>query len=466
MSPRDAPPVKHVLFLLQFGSEVRQFGHSGFIDLLLQERCHVTIAAREWSADLQGQFSDGVQWVRLPRPASSVAYEQLASALDQAQALRRKKLGLSTWAYGRSLSKNIRQRARRAAVRAAASCLTSPSAGRAAEAMEARISRRLGARSFGAFLDGLRPDAVVVSSPRVNYQAQVLSAAADRGAARVLFYHSNKDVVALGRLDHRYSAIGVWNAWMKEQLLQANPACGPDSIDITGCGHFDPLAREQIAAHGRTVRERLGVAPAERIVLYTAAGPGAVPEEERYIFAVLDAVESLGESGVRLVVRLNPMDVTGRIGSILETRRPRIVVTQPDWHYSPVANLCYQRRGDTVMLGGLLSEAAVCVNIPSTVTTECALAGTPVVNIGFDLPGPAPLPGSIRAFWDVDYYANARRARAALLADGPEELASCLRASLLDRNRLQAGQQHLLDLELGGVRPPHASHRYLEVLRR
>jgi hypothetical protein len=189
-----------------------------------------------------------------------------------------------------------------------------------------------------------------------------------------------------------------------------------------------------------------------------------LPQEERFIEVVVEALRSLPEYVTRLVVRLNPMDDSAQIESYLRKLHPHVLVLRPDWHYVRSQNLCYQRRDDTKLLTNLLHYSSVCVNIPSTVTVECALAGLPVINLGFDLPGPQPLPGSVRAFWDVDYYANVRKSGSALLCNSPSELSALLAVCLRKRAFLQEQQHQLIHMELSNIYPPLAQQRYVKTL--
>lgn len=456
--------MKTILLPIHFGSEVRQFGHSGFIEALAKAGYTAVIGTDFDDEDLARQWPGTARIVRLPPPPKSFWYEQLASALDLGQANWRRRNGKSTWAYGRRAPRKVRQRLRLAVISGVGAFLADRRWFGWGRALESRLARAKGVTHYGAFLDSVKPDAIIVNAPRINYQPFLLEAAAQRGICRFLFFHTNKDVVALSRLDHTFSAIGVWNHWMSEQLLDQNPGQDPDSVFITGCSHFDSVGRTAELVDDVEFRRALGVPKDALLVLYTAAGPGAVPAEERFVEAVCLALRELPDTRTRLIVRLNPMDPSDRIADYLRSRWPEVVVLRPDWHYSPERNLCFQRRDDSILFNALLHHSAVCVNIPSTVTVECALVGVPVLNLAFDLPGPVPGPGSIQAFWDVDYYANVRQTGAALRVASVKELVPALAACLADHDLLDTQQRHLVQLELGGVRPPNAHQEYLKVL--
>jgi hypothetical protein len=94
--------------------------------------------------------------------------------------------------------------------------------------------------------------------------------------------------------------------------------------------------------------------------------------------------------------------------------------------------------------------------VPSTVTVECAVADLPVVNIGFDLPGIVPLNGSIRTFWNADFYRLVRDTGAAALAETPDALVRLVARALADRAWGHTARAALVGRQLG-VPPPGAA---------
>jgi hypothetical protein len=417
--------------------------------------------ADEWRSEI----NPAVTFVSISRPKPNFVYEQVAVGLDLAQARRRLKAGLSNWSYGKkNPPKNFKQRLRRAFQASLGILFTNPALFQWGQWLEARLIHAQGVADFESFLDEHKMDAIVVNVPRFGYQNFLLSAAEARGIPRFLFYHTNKDVVALSRLDHGFTAIGVWNNWMKENLLAQNPDLAGQSVYVTGCSHFDCVQRPNWLTPKDEFRSYLGVGEHEKLVLYTAAGPGVLPQEERFIAVVVGTLMALSDVATRLVVRLNPMDDASLLENYLNEYYPDIIVLRPDWHYARSKNLCYQKKDDVKIWNNLLNYSAVSVNIPSTVTVECALAGLPVINLGFDLPGPKPVPGSVHAFWDVDYYVNVRTAEAAILVNNLSELNDALRNCFANKYLLIVQQKRLIELELNNIYPPEAYKNYIKVI--
>jgi hypothetical protein len=284
----------------------------------------------------------------------------------------------------------------------------------------------------------------------VNRIAPGLAVAAAGGCRTVVTYHTWKDISAAGRLNHNFSAIGVWSETMKAELLQQNTDIDPSTIKVVGCAHFDCVGRKDLLMPEQDVRKAIGAKPSSRLILFPASAPWVVPNEERYISIIFAAVATGRLSrDIQLVVRLNPMDNTNYLEDALKNISPEILITRPDWRWDKVSNWCFQRKTDLMLYNSILEYSVACVGIPSTVTVECSVADLPVINIGYDLPGPRPLNGSIRSFWDADFYKDVRDTGAAALANTPEEMIELIATACNDRNWMHLSRQQLLRAQLG-----------------
>jgi len=83
-----------------------------------------------------------------------------------------------------------------------------------------------------------------------------------------------------------------------------------------------------------------------------------------------------------------------------------------------------------LIYNSLLHYTSLCVGIPSTITIEAAISRLPVINLGFDLPGPVPL-RPMREFWGADFYQTEVMHSVALLAEDPMDLINKIKSHLV-----------------------------------
>jgi len=192
------------------------------------------------------------------------------------------------------------------------------------------------------------------------------------------------------------------------------------------------------------------------LLFFPASAPWLVPEEERYIRLLRTVIANgKGAPDFQIIVRTNPMDETGLLAETLKADFPDVLVAKPDWRWDKRRNWCFQRRGDLLLYNSLLHYSAAAVGVPSTVAVEGAIADLPTVNLGFDLPGPLPQTGSLRRFWDADFYESVRGAGAVTLASNPAELCEQVRRAISEPSRLSEGRRRLVEWQLGVA--PHSS---------
>lgn len=456
------------LAIFVLGSEVRQFGHSGLLSRLLDDGWQVDAAAKIIDDDLRAQLDRRVVYRPLPLAPLSFLAAQAQMVLDEANALRMSASGARRWSYGRAVQPaNWKQAFLFRAQRAAARSLRKLSLlHRVAAWVERRLIHDQGKRIWSTLLDEARPDIILVNIPKAGNIAAGLALAKARNIPTLLLYHTWKDVtVASGRINHSFTAIGVWNEWMRSQLLEQNPTVRPQSVAIAGCLHFESIGRHERHIPEAAFRQLLGLKPDTRIILFTASAPWVVDGEEAYLEIIQRAIDD-GElpADVEIVVRTNPMDHLGVLRGVLERALPRVLVTSPDWRWDRSRNWCFQRTSDNHLYDTLLHLTSVNVSVPSTVTVECAIADLPVVNIGFSPPPVESMQDDILSFWNADFYEDVRLTGAASLARSPRELIELVRSTLENRAQHQVSRQALVRRQLG-VSPGEALEAAVTVVK-
>lgn len=449
---KSACNIRHKLLLLSpLGSEVRQFSHSGMIRSLLDRGWDVVVAAKQLDEDFVAQFDSRVKCIELPKDNIPFFLNNIIIVLDKAHGLLENKRGKSGWQYKKMVSHSIPEKIVYATQDFLAHIASKvPLSFKFFQEIENFLLKRLKTPKWDKAFDEFQPRVILMNVPKVISLIPALVAAKFHDIKTALVYHTFKDVSAGGRLNYDFDFIGVWNDLMKSELLRQNPYIKSEKVKTIGCSHFDCIGRHEWLLPEAEFRQRIGVRSGARLLLFPASAPWVVPQEERYIAHLWEAIQQPAfEEDIQLVVRLNPMDDTTSLQEALKKIAPDILVSRPDWRWDKKNNWCFQRKSDLLLYDSLLSYASVCVGIPSTVTIECAVARLPVINIGFDLPGLQALNGPLNAFWQADFYREVRESGSAALADSPETLRELLQKSLKDRYWMRRGQNLLLQQQLG-----------------
>ena len=457
--------MSNALVLFPLGSEVRQFGHSGVLTKLLNDGWQVTVAAKVVDDDLKNQLDARVRLVPLPRSELPFMHHRIAAVLDKAHVRKERKLGKTGWQYKAAVAKNWKEKLifhveDLVSVFAA----VNSTAFRLGRDYEMRLVSKAMTPEWSRLLSDTQPEVILVNVPKARGQHPALAAARRSGIATVVLYHTWKDVSVAGRLSPVFARLGVWSEAMRAELLRQNGWLRPETVNIVGCTHFDCVGRADLLLPEPELRDLIKVNRAAPLLLYVASAPWLVPEEERYIHLVRHAIrDGRLPKETQVVVRTNPMDNTVALPEALRADAPEVVVTKPNWRWDPKINWCFQRKDDLLLYNSLLKYSSACVGVPSTATVECAIADLPTINIGFDLPGPPPSTGRLRAYWDAEFYQEVRTSGAALLANNPEEMLNQIILTMQNRAFGSKSRLALVSAQLG-VPPHHAAAAAVDLL--
>ncbi len=455
----------NALIFFPLGSEVRQFAHSGLLTQLLDENWHVTVAAKVVDEDLRKQLDTRVQLLPLPKSKLSFMCYRIAGLLDKAHARNEKKQGRTGWQYKAVVAKSWKERlVFKAEDLVAVFVAMSPIAYRLCERYEvALLSKGITSKGF-ELLSKAKPDIILVNGPKARGLHPLIIKAKRTGIASVVLYHTWKDVSASARLTPIFERFGVWNASMRAELLRNNAWLSSQAVEVVGCAHFDCVGRSDLLLPEAELRNIVGLNKLSPFLLYVASAPWLVPEEERYIRLLRNAIrDGRLPRETQVVVRANPMDDYCLLLEILSHDIPEVVSTKPNWRWDSKINWCFQRKDDLKVYNSLLHYASVSVGVPSTATIECAIADLPTVNVGFDLPGLRPSTGPMRTFWQADFYKKVRASGAAMLARNPEEMVSQISLAMRNQTIGNVNRKSLVAGQLG-VAPLRAVSSAVDLL--
>jgi hypothetical protein len=460
--------MKKLLSVFILGSELRQFAHSGLFSELGNSGWEITVMAKIVDDDIRSQLPSGIALVPFLKVKHSLLAETTTKIIDKAFHHRLTHQGASSWQYGKVTPKNWRETWLAWFINFWAKVF---SLSRVFITLASRFEQRLyqiADRSVWKDFFHQHPiDAILINVPKQTYWYPMLVTAREMGIKTFLLYHTSKDLVANPRLNHAFTGIGVWNSKMRQDLLRLNPWVDPETIQVVGCGHFDCVGRPEWLPSEAEFRSQIGTLPDSRIILFPTSGPGIVPAEERYIDLVVQVIEKVAlivNRKLQIVFRMNPMDNRDVLSDYLKNHYPEHIVLRPDWQDNRQSNWTYARRSDPVFYNALLHYASVCVTIPSTVTLDCALSGVPVINLGIEVPGEQPLPGSLKVFWEVDFNENVRETGAARFVTSLSELENSLVDYLRDRSLDSDQREALILRELDGIRSGQSSQHSLQLI--
>jgi hypothetical protein len=418
----SSPPT--VALLVAFGPEVRSFMFSGFAEEL--SKCYkvVVIAANPQSAAFHNLAGAPVAMPLVRERGALERFRRLAVAAHEFWLASR---GRQRWRHHLGVSgKGGKAKALGAFLARSKNGLS------AVVHLERVFGTCLGTHpNWAQMLRERRVDCLVVSSISSARTLPALQTAVNLGLRVVGILNSWKDAYANPFVHVAPHYLGVWSEKVKEDLLEANPHLDAQGVRVVGSLHLGPLLQIQTVLSRQEFCRLVGLDPDRPIVCYTAASPAAVRNEELVVDALARGLtERYGTRAPQILLRLNPMEDGKRFAKIAEGR-PDVVIQRPQWEWLPHADWCAPLPGDLASWAATVHHAAVNVSIPSTVTTEFACLGKPVVNVCFDLPASLPEPESNRRFWYADFYAEARAMAGVTPAWSPAELVEKV-ASLIE----------------------------------
>lgn len=244
---------------------------------------------------------------------------------------------------------------------------------------------------------------VVVSNARFLYYPELLIACMKQNIPVDVVYHSNKELHAQPRLSYDYNRFGLWNKEMQSQFIEKYPKL-KSKHEVIGNSHFTYLTDGSNLLSQTDFLTKFKIPDQKSIVvLYTAAG--IIVKNECLIVDWIANFLTNKKLSFKIIVRRNPMDTTDAWEDFFRNRSD-VIIQHPKWVMDNELGLNYTLRSDLIEYTSLLTYMSFCINIPSTVTLEAAIAKKPVINICFDFPGVevSTNEGRIKEFWDAPFY--------------------------------------------------------------
>ncbi len=449
-----------LLLVLTDGVGVRNFVFSGFFEEALKSGSVVTIGHYFGdSVDLPVDRSANVISLGLPSITRRTDFLLLLLRYGSMR-------WINTYAARRNLTRPIlgplRTAAKHKVARLVSPLLCHP----------ARLSR-LRVR----ILDRLRPspsedslpwqnwDRVLISNQQHATTSPLVQAAQGHGIPVSTFVSSWDNPTTKGWVVPRFDQFLVWGPVMCREVLDLFPDANSDNVQIVGAPQFSPYTNSTIFQTREDFCRNTGLEPHRKIVLYTGGTPDTTPQDVSYVKALIELSEE-GEldGSPQLVLRPAPTEDKGRFAQFENS--PTIRVLWPAWDSSRGSSWMdiVPAVSDIQVLTNLLHHADVNVNLASTITLDCAVLDTPVVNPTFDTEPFALGQPVEEVYYRFEHYQEVLRAQASRLANSKAELALAIN-SYLSNPSLDRSQRHTLVSAELGVRPGHVHKTILRALR-
>lgn len=439
---------QHILISIPHGFQLRQFVHSGVLDLLLE---------RGFEALIVGPNREGEGFAaHLPQQGVKV----------RALNLKEGPLSRRYWAVRQHFllrgppTDTLRQKMVDLRRRLPWVALTAQVGNRLLclfPWLRQRILRweRLIIRD--KFLDallGAEPiDLILLGSPGYTVQdGLLLHAAVRRRIPVVAAVLSWDNLSSKGLINPQPDLLLVWSNHMREEAirLQGMPT---ERIVETGSPVHDAFANPGRFGSRSENLQRLGLDPERHLILYGTNHAPAFPDEIEVIKRLVHWVETedLG-TPCQLWIRLHPLAVAGPYKVLIDPYRKlaseRVRVEFPQMCSSSL--LWDLPKDDLEHLVGLLRDADLVINTGS-LSIDAAILDRPVICVAYDPAGKLPYDKSVRRYYDYTHMSNVVRAGAVQLATSPEDLRQKIIAYLKNPDLDREGRWRIVRQQFGQV---------------
>jgi hypothetical protein len=440
---------RRILISIPNGFHLRQFVHSGVLDLLLSYGFKALIVSPMWEREASGaqvsrervlvQTLDIKQGPLLRRYLA--ARQHLLVAKQPTATLRYKMVDLRRRLPSAALAAQVANGLFRVFPRLRQQALR----------WERLI---LSDKAIDELLSTEAVDVVLLGSPGYTpLDAFLLHAGVSRGIPVVVAMLSWDNLSSKGGINPVPDALLVSSAHMRLEAINLH-GIPPERIIETGAPLYDAFANSaRFGSRAENLRA-LGLDPGRRLIVYGTNHAGFFPDEIEIVKRVAQAVEedAFGEP-CQLWIRLHPQAVNGPYAVPMEPYS-RLASRRVKVEFPPVrdSKLPWDLpRDDLQHLIRLLRDADVVINTASSLSIDAAVLDRPTICIAFDPAGDLPYEKSVRRYYDYTHMANVVRLGAAQVATSFENLqrkiADYLRSPDLDGK----GRQLIIEQQLGRV---------------
>ena len=358
---------KNILFIFNFGSELRQFVHSGLIEKLLLEKKKVFISSKHCEKEFIDCIPSEVNILPFYGEQNSYSFNIINSALN---ATSKSQLNFDPFKLSfRSVFSYLLnfiilflinlfkyQKIRDLFIK-----------------IENIIAKRNYSNNWVSLLSENNIDVLITTVPNINISLQ--SSALKLKVKRVLIFHTNKDLYSIDRFIIPYNKYGVWNYSMKERL-HSEFNIPINLIEIIGCLHFFYLMEDYINTYTdlQIITKNLVKNKSNQFVYI--CGALNYNDEDVLVASFIDKCDKIFGNNYKIILRINPMETRDIWDKF---KSPRVDLMYPEWHYNKKSNFNYATSNDLRLFSSILLESKAIFGLPSTFFIESSLLSTPFI---------------------------------------------------------------------------------------
>jgi hypothetical protein len=252
----------------------------------------------------------------------------------------------------------------------------------------------------------------------------------------------------------------AWTEVMKRELVDYHDM-PPERVFVGGVAHFDMYHYPKQLMPRETLCLRFGLEPSQKILFFATKSPNSYPWNSDVVEQLAQAVErNEFDSPCQILVRLHPIYYRYRNGDLvyqaehdklerLAARYPFVRINHPEIISQTLS--MDSSRDEMILLGSILKNAHVLINLFSTVSIEASIFDLPVVNVAYE--GDPRLKRKPRDSIDFDeaqtHNQRVIRTGGVSMARNPSELIKYINAYLKNPRQDQQGRMSIRNQECG-----------------
>ncbi len=400
-----------ILFIFNFGSELRQFVHSGLIDKLLLDNNNIFISSKQSENDFIDCLPQKVNLLPYYREQNPISFNIIHYALNATTSsqlkfdpFRLKFHSIFSVFFNICVLVLILflkfKRVRDLFVK-----------------IENIIAKKKSSPQWDSLLFENRIDVLVTTAPNTNIS--LLSSALKLNVNRLLIFHTNKDLFTIDRFIITYNKYGVWNLAMKERLH--NKFNIPvNFIEIIGCLHFFYLMNDYLNTNaGSHIVTKIVDENKSNQFVYIC-GALNYNQEDVLVANFIAVCDKIFGNNYKIILRINPMETR----DIWEKfKSPRVDLMYPEWKFNKKSNFNYATSNDLRTFSSILLKSKAIFGLPSTFFIESSLLSLPFILLIMDVNIRNTTSNSnILNYWEQKIFDHARRSKTIIPIESSLEL--------------------------------------------